>query len=79
MCVCVTPQVKLVLKRNHFMVETSDPHVFNVLWKDSVISEARLSDEGKDLVPQRIFGTTTHDHVVGLETAPSPLGSRPLA
>jgi hypothetical protein len=40
-------QVKLVLKRNKFFVETSDPAVFDVLANDSVIRGARVGDEGR--------------------------------
>ncbi len=43
-------QVKLVLKRNKFFVETSDPAVFELLSKDSVICGARIGDEGACLI-----------------------------
>ncbi len=39
-------QVKLVLKRNHFYVETGEAAVFEALVHDPVIASARASDEG---------------------------------
>lgn len=36
----------MVLKRNKFFVETSDPYVFDVLADDPAIRAARVNDEG---------------------------------
>ena len=50
-----TLQVKLVLKRNRYFVETSDATVFEILKSDPTIAAARTSDEGAGLVLVLLF------------------------
>lgn len=39
--------MKLVLKLNHFYVETADEGVFEAIVQDPVIASARANDEGE--------------------------------
>ncbi|KAG8898120.1 hypothetical protein FRC01_011015 [Tulasnella sp. 417] len=86
-CTVSYGKIKLVLKRNRYHVEATDPKVLQTLLADPIVSSARIMSDGMGQIPSELRGLlasvdSQNAEVVSASATPSTTASashRPLA